>query len=49
MDFDLRRGTAQIDPSNELHAEMPPGIDLGSIDSDHGVSEQISKVEKDPG
>ncbi len=49
MDFDLRRGTAQIDPSNELHAEMPPGIELGSIASDRGVAERISKVERDPG
>jgi acetolactate decarboxylase len=48
MDFELRNGTAKIDPSNELHAEMPPGIGLGSNESDQGVSEQISKVERDP-
>lgn len=46
MAVDLLEGTVQIDPSNELHAEMPPGIELGRVGSDQGLSDRIAAVEK---
>lgn len=46
MELDLVAGRVQLDPSNELHAEMPPGIDLGSLDSDRGIADRIASVEK---
>ncbi|MFM9043223.1 MAG: acetolactate decarboxylase, partial [bacterium] len=46
MEVDLIDGTVQIDPSYELHAEMPPGVGLGELEADEGISERIAKVEK---
>lgn len=46
MELELTSGRVQLDPSNELHTEMPPGVSLGSVESDQGVSERIAKVEK---
>ena len=48
MELELVHGTVQLDPSNELHAEMPPGVDLGSVDVDRGIAENIARVEKNP-
>lgn len=48
MELELTSGRVQLDPSNELHTEMPPGVSLGSLESDAGVSDRISKVERPP-
>ena len=49
MELELLEGKVEVDPSNELHAEMPPGIDLGSADPDEGVADRIAAVERQPG
>ena len=46
MEVEMLSGVAQIDPSNELHAEMPPGIDLGSTEPDTGVQDKVRAVER---
>lgn len=48
IELELLEGTAQMDPSNELHAEMPPGVDLGAVGVDRGISDRIAAVERTP-
>ena len=46
LDLELTDATVQIDPSSEVHAEMPPGVELGSVEADEGLKDLIDSVER---
>ena len=45
LDFRARSVTAQLDPSSDLHVELPPGIDLFAPDLQGSTHEALRRVE----
>jgi acetolactate decarboxylase len=46
LDSRAREAHIGIDPSNELHVELPPGVDLGDpglADSTHAAIERVER------
>jgi hypothetical protein len=41
------RGRVQIDPSTDLHVELPPGIDLSSGEIAESTREVLRRAEHD--
>ena len=47
LDFRTRSATAQLDPSTDLHVELPPGVDLTEPHLDAAGEEAVQRVEHD--
>jgi acetolactate decarboxylase len=43
----LRRGSIAVDLANDLHVELPPGVELDSARLDDATSEAIERVERE--
>ena len=42
-----RSASAKLDPSSDLHVELPPGVDLSQPHLDHGGADAVSRVERE--
>ena len=47
LDCRVRKALAQLDPSTDLHLELPPGIDLKDPHLDVAVAEAVKRVERE--
>ena len=46
LDFEITRGNIVLDPSSDLHVELPPGIDLTSPTLSSGTHAAIERIER---
>jgi acetolactate decarboxylase len=47
LERSLTRGRVRIDPSTDLHVELPPGIDLSSGEIAESTREALHRAEHD--
>jgi acetolactate decarboxylase len=47
LDCELRAGSARVDPSSDLHVELPAGIDLAAPDLSEATAQALATVERE--